>query len=339
MKHPDDNSRTVLIHSPNWLGDVIMALPAFRAWRDANSNAKVFILAKKSVAGLWKYVRDVDGVIILTKEKGATSAAVAAIREAKCTEAILLPQSFRSAWIVWRSGISSIRGTSGQFRSFMISDKVSIYDLDKAHQVREYLRIMGLDDSVSPLSPADAIDTSKLPPVPNLGISPENAVIILPGAARGDSKRWPAENFADAAISVMSTHAELQTIVCGTPDEAPACNAVSNAIAAKFPERVSNICGKTSLAELAAIIAKARAVCCNDSGGMHLSTAMGTPVVAIFGITDPSKTGPLGKSKVVAAKGFKVSRAIPRTSPTATLALISVKPEEVIQALEEFLTK
>lgn len=335
-KH-EKTTRSILIHSPNWLGDVIMCFPAFRAWRTANPDARVYILAKKSVAGLWSYVRDIDGVISFSKEKAAMRAASQAIRAAGCKEAILLPHSFRSAWIVWRGGVSEIRGTTGQFRSFMITDPVSIEDLENEHQAFEYRRIMGLDDTVELPAPSAAVDLSRFPSVPEFASAPAKPLIILPGAARGNSKRWPAEYFASAALTLMERHAELPVIVCGTPDEANACSDVATAIAAKYPERVVNACGKTKLPELAALIAKASAVCCNDSGGMHLSTAIGTPVVAVFGITDPSKTGPLGVSRVVAAKGYKVSRAIPRESPTATEALASVKPEAVISALEDFL--
>lgn len=335
---PKEVFRSVLIHSPNWLGDVIMCFPAFRAWRTANPDAKVYVLAKKSVAGLWSYVRDVDGVIAFSKEKGSMRAASKAIREAECKEAILLPHSFRSAWIVWRGGASEIRGTTGQFRSFMITDAVSIDDLDNMHQAFEYRRIMGLDDTVELPSPSAAVDLSRFPPVPEFASDLTKPLVILPGAARGNSKRWPASSFAATALAVMERHPALPVIVCGTADESAPCEEVAAAIAAKYPARVVNACGKTKLPELAALIAKASAVCCNDSGGMHLSTAIGTPVVAIFGITDSSKTGPLGTSRVVAAKGYKVSRSIPRESQVATEALASVKPETVVQAIEEFLT-
>ena len=91
----------MLIHSPNWLGDVVMALPAFRAWRDRHADEPVHILAKRRVAAIWGFVRDVDSVIVLEEGRDGARAARAAIRAAKCDEAILLPQSFRSAWIVW----------------------------------------------------------------------------------------------------------------------------------------------------------------------------------------------------------------------------------------------
>lgn len=110
-------------------------------------------------------------------------------------------------------------------------------------------------------------------------------------------------------------------------------------IQAKFSDRAENLCGQTNLGELSWILKHSKIVCCNDSGGMHLATAMGVPVVAIFGMTDPQKTGPLGWASVVAAEGVKVSRAIPRESEEAVRALRSVKPERVYSALVELLAK
>ena len=317
----------MLIHSPNWLGDVIMALPAFRAWRDRHGNEPVHILAKRRVAAIWGFVRDVDSVIVLEEGRDGARAAREAIRAAKCDEAILLPQSFRSAWIVWRAGVGNIRGTAGQFRSFMVSDTVSLGGLEEAHQQIEYARILGVEDAELP-PPCAAIDVSRLP-FPDGAGDVLKALVILPGAARGGSKRWPSANFAEIAVKALEAGLMDRVVVCGTPGEAEECEAVADGVSKRFPDAVLNLCGKTGLPELAGLLSRCRAVCCNDSGGMHLATAVGAPVVAVFGLTDPGKTGPLGRSAVVAAEGVKVSRAIPRESEAATRALASVLPDRV----------
>jgi heptosyltransferase-2 len=321
----------MLIHSPNWLGDVIMALPAFRAWRDRHADEPVHILAKRRVAAIWGFVRDVDSVIVLEDGRDGARAAREAIRAAKCDGAILLPQSFRSAWIVWRAGVGNIRGTAGQFRSFMVSDTVSLDGLEEAHQQIEYARILGVEDAELP-PPCAAIDISRLP-FPDGAGDVSKALVILPGAARGGSKRWPSANFAEVAVKALEAGLMDRVIVCGTPGEAEECAAVTDGGSMHFPDAVLNLCGKTKLPELAGLLSRCRAVCCNDSGGMHLATAVGAPVIAVFGLTDPAKTGPLGRSAVVAAEGVKVSRSIPRESEAAIRALASVSPERVFDAL------
>ena len=326
----------MLIHSPNWLGDVVMALPAFRAWRDRNPAARVFVLARKSVAAIWDFVRDVDGVIRVAKDHASEREARDAIRAAGCGEAILLPQSFRSAWIVWRAGVGPIRGTAGQFRSFMVSDTVSLDGLDNAHQSLEYARIFGLgeDDALPP--PSAAIDMARLP-FPACASETSTALIVLPGAARGGSKRWPSAFFAETAAKALEAGLATRVLVCGTPGEAAECAAVADTLAMRFPGAIANLCGKTGLAELAGLLSRCRAVLSNDSGGMHLATAVGAPVIAVFGLTDPVKTGPLGRSAIVAAEGVRPSRAIPRESEAATRALASVTPGRVFAALEKLL--
>lgn len=326
--------KTVLVHSPNWLGDVVMALPAWRKWRDAHRDCRVFVLAKKSVAGIWAFARDVDGVVTLAPGGEGMRTAVRELRELKCDEAIVLPHSFRAAYLVWRGGAGGIRGTAGQFRFPFVTDRVSISDLADAHQQLEYARLFGVEGDLP--SPAAAIDPVKLPTF-ECGVPLGESLVILPGAARGGSKRWPWEHFSAVAGCALGAGVVRHVLVCGTPGEAAECAAVAEAVAAGKAGAVTNLCGKTRLGELAFVLSKCRAVCSNDSGGMHLATAMGAPVVAVFGLTDPAKTGPLGRSAVVAAEGVKVSRAIPRESAAATRALLSVKPERVFKALQEVL--
>ena len=226
----------MLIHSPNWLGDVVMALPAFRAWRDRHADEPVHILAKRRVAAIWGFVRDVDSVIVLEEGRDGARAAREAIRAAKCDEAILLPQSFRSAWIVWRAGVGNIRGTAGQFRSFMVSDTVSLDGLEEAHQQIEYARLLGVEDAELP-PPCAAIDVSRLP-FPDGAGDVSKSLVILPGAARGDSKRWPSANFAEVAVKALDSGVVGRLVVCGTPGEAAECEAVADGVAKRFPDAV-----------------------------------------------------------------------------------------------------
>ena len=95
-----------------------------------------------------------------------------------------------------------------------------------------------------------------------------------------------------------------------------------------------NLAGRTGLPELAAVLAQCRMALSNDSGGMHLASAVGTKVVAVFGLTDPTRTGPLGEGhRVLAARGVPHHRDIPRDSRAARDALESIQPDRVIEAV------
>ncbi len=308
-----------------------MAFPGFTAWCEANPDSTVSILAKKSVAGIWDFCSGLEEVISYTTDKQSQKETVAYIRSKKYDEVIMLPHTFRIACLMWRSRIPVRRGTLGQFRNWFITDAVKIKDLAKAHQGYEYMSILGVQKPNIP-SPSSAIDFAKINKIPTC-VDSSDSIVVLPAAARGDSKQWPTTYFAEAVKIALDKNPDLNVLVCGTPTESEVCAEVTNLIGGK----AQDISGKTKLPELAAIMSKARLVCCNDSGGMHLATAMGVPVVAIFGITDPKKTGPLGTSRVVAADGVKVSRAIPRTSPVATKALRSITPQRVASSILDVL--
>jgi heptosyltransferase-2 len=326
----------LLLFSPNWLGDVVMALPAFQKWCSDNPDAEITVLAKPGVAPLWDFVEGVKTVITLHTGENGMRRTIDELTDLNPDTALLLPHTFRAAWLAWRAGIAHRRGTAGQLRGWMVNDKVGLKGLEKQHQQFEIARLFGLAHDVAlpapRLVPPDALQREMLA---RLGQENRPLLAILPGAARGESKRWPAENFAASVQAALRRHPEMLCLVCGTNDEAAACRVVSEALG----DRAINLAGKTKLSELAALLGLCRVVCCNDSGGMHLAAAVGAPVVAIFGLTDPLKTGPLGNSWVVAPKGVKASRRIARDSLKARRALRSIGTEVVSDALLEALAR
>lgn len=335
MDAPFSNAQHLLLFSPNWLGDVVMALPSFQQWRAAYPDRRVTVLAKPGVAALWDMVDGVGRIVVLRPGRDGQREAMRTLRTLDCDAALLMPHSFRAGWIAWRAKVPVRRGTAGQCRGWMINDPVSLADFQHQHQQYEGFHLFGLVPDTPPCAPRLTIPAKSAREVAELAqLDPAcRYVALLPGAARGDSKRWPAESFAAAARMVSGRLPELRFLVCGTPAEAQVCAAVT----AMIGPAAADLAGRTRLPGLAALLAQCAAVCSNDSGGMHLATAVDVPVVAVFGLTDPSRTGPLGRARVIAPAGVKVSRAIPRHSPEATRALASIAPERVAEALLEVL--
>ncbi|MDD5707404.1 MAG: lipopolysaccharide heptosyltransferase II [Kiritimatiellae bacterium] len=326
----------LILVSPNWLGDVILALPAFEAWRCAAPAARVTVVAKPSVAPVWRLCAGVDALVILPPGLPGTERAIRRVRECRGDAALLLPNSFRAAWIAWRARVPRRRGTDGQLRGWMLTERVALADLTKRHQALENFRLFDLNmPSVAPAPRLTVPAEESARAAAKAGLRKDMFyVALLPGAARGESKRWPAEHFATAALRVADAFPTLRYVVCGTAAEAPICRAV----AAALGERATDLSGRTTLPELAALLSQCRAVCCNDSGGMHLAAATGVPVIAVFGLTDPAKTGPLGSHcTVIAPSGIRPARDIPRRSAEALRALASIPAERVTEALMEVL--
>ena len=114
-------------------------------------------------------------------------------------------------------------------------------------------------------------------------------IAICPGAEYGSAKRWPLERYRSVMELVSKKH-DLTWVVVGTAKEAD----LGETLAKNFPGKVENLCGKTSLSELIGELKSSTLLLTNDTGTMHLADLLGVPVVAIFGSTEPSLTGPTG---------------------------------------------
>ena len=158
---------------------------------------------------------------------------------------------------------------------------------------------------------------------------------LLPGAARGPSKQWPPDHFI-AVGRQLAARPGCRIVVFGARDEASLCRAVAEGIG---PAAIT-LGGETTLSELAALLGLCRVVVANDSGGMHLAAAAGARVVAVYGLTDPAKTGPIGHGhRIVCAEGRPRSRDIRRNSREAKDALASIRPDRVLEAVMELLER
>lgn len=320
----------VLVISPNWLGDAVMAMPAVKQLELASpAGTRIVILAKRAVAGLWRMHTSVSEVVELAGGNKATFAMARMLKKRGFKQVYIFPNSFRSALIPFLARIPRRRGTVIHARALMVNDGVRFdKGFDNKHQAIEYLKLVNapLDSDLS--NTGFAPEAAELPEEFASKVSSSTCVAIIPGAARGDSKRWPF--YAEAAKLMLTKNPELKFFICGSPNEAPLCEQVANDIGA---DSATSLAGKTNLAQFATVLRKVKLVLCNDSGGMHLASASGTPVVAMYGLTSPVKTGPLGSNAIVIQpKGVKGARAISRDSAEAIAALRSISAEQVAEA-------
>ena len=143
---------------------------------------------------------------------------------------------------------------------------------------------------------------------------------------------WPLDHFEKLARMLLNK-TELNLIFAGGAGDAPACEELVKTLG----DRALSVAGKSSLQEWAALLKNANLAVANDSGGMHLAGAVGVPVVGIYGITDPDKTGPLARRFKVLQNSTVKSRDISRNSDLATEALASITPNQVFRAVKELL--
>jgi lipopolysaccharide heptosyltransferase II len=157
------------------------------------------------------------------------------------------------------------------------------------------------------------------------------SVVLHPGA-RWASKLWPAASWARLAAGLQARG--FQVALTGSRSDQP----LVTEITAKTPAPVLNLAGRTSLAELAAILRRARLAVTTDTGTMHLAAALATPVVALFGPTAPWRTGPFGAGHQVLRRELACSPCFKRQCPELK-CLNDLSPEMVEAACEKILSR
>jgi len=339
-----------LVVGVNWLGDALMSMPALQALRARVPAAQITLLTKPQLLPLWRMHAVPDALLPLESGWRGTWRTVAAVRAGGFETAWILPNSYRAALIPWLAGVPERRGFPGQpGRTRLLTTPVKLgagsAQPQQVHQVMEYACLLATDSpgrhNLPALDPA-ALQQSW----PRLTIPAEAAataqqhfrglarplIALLPGAARGPSKRWPAPHFA-ALGRLLQDRLGATMLLLGTAGEAALCAELAQTIGGA----ARNLAGQTSLPELAAVLQVSDLVIGNDSGGIHLAAAVGTPVVGLFGITDPARTGPLGPRVKILQRSPGGARDVPRVSRPARDSLAALLPAEVLAVVMDLL--
>lgn len=329
-KAPTPIGERVLVCGVNWIGDTVISLPALQAYRRLHPGSHISLLVKPGLVPLWKMHAAPNEILILEEGLAGTLRTVRRVRAGQFRKAVVLPHSFRSALVPWLAGIPARVGMPGHWRDAMLTDVVVPEERPgRRHQAYEYVDLFCPEEKDKDLDlPRLSIAEDALAAAAQrLSALPSPRVALLPGAARGPSKRWPAERFVRLG-RMLRDQAGCGVVVLGVTSEAALCAEVAEGIG---PEAL-DLAGRTNLAEWIALLKACQLVIANDSGGMHLAAAMGTPVVAIFGITDPAKTGPMGPAcRVIQNSTFR-RRDIGRYSVEARKSLESIEPDQVYGA-------
>ncbi|MFH0878504.1 MAG: lipopolysaccharide heptosyltransferase II [Lentisphaerota bacterium] len=317
----------ILVCGVNWIGDSIMSMPALQAFRRAHLSDQIDLLVKSSVAPLWKIHRTPDHLHVLHEGLAGTLRTAWSLKSRRYEKAYILPRSFRSALVPFLAGIPERIGMPGHSRDFLLTGTViPILQPGRTHQAYEYMDLLfgpgKMHDLPHPEIALNARDLKKARVLVSATARP--LIGLMPGAARGPSKRWPAGHFAQTARRLIQDHG-YDAVVLGGKAEADICRETVKAIGGK----ALNVAGLTTLPESMALLSLLSLLIANDSGGMHMAAAVGTPVVAVYGATDPGITGPLGSHhRIVQSDGAK-SRDIKRNSAAAQKALEAITPEQV----------
>lgn len=290
----------------NWIGDVVMSFPAL-ALAAKQSGEPVDVLTRPALAPLYSLSPAVGRVIALDTRNPFWKLfpELIEIRKRWYDRIVVLPRSFRSAFLAFLCGGRRRRGFTGEGRGIFLSEALPLPAwADTVHESHLHLALAAktAPDTRPPDGPAVlpelnfiATETAAATRM-KFGLNDSlKYTVIAPGAAFGEIKRWPAERFTALGIHLRNRYG-LTIAVSGSPAEA----SLTSGIAASIGAGAVDLAGRTSLSELFDIVSGSRLLACNDSGTMHLGAALNVPLLVPVGPTDMNRTGPMsGRASIV----------------------------------------
>ena len=335
----------ILVRATNWVGDAILSLPALRALRATFPDANISILGRPYVAELYRGQGIADALLpyhssgehfgLRGRERLADE-----LREQRFDAALLLQNAFDAAWLVWRAGIPERIGYARDARAVLLTKAVptpksaeippheQFYYLELLHRagwLKHYIAPTCIKLRVEPQTIENAERTLLLAGARTGSLR----IAIGAGASYGSAKCWPPGRFAEVADR-LHTAFDADIILFGTSAESQ----VSSAIVAGMRHTPIDLTGKTAITELPALLSECHLFIGNDSGAMHVAAAVGLPVVAIFGPTDPAGTAPVTPRCTIVQEKPHCSPCFLRRCPIDHRCMTRITPDAVISAAQ-----
>ncbi|WP_438281073.1 lipopolysaccharide heptosyltransferase II [Pseudomonas alabamensis] len=333
----------ILIIGPSWVGDMVMAQTLFQCLKQQHPECAIDVLAPEWSRPILERMPEVRQALSFPLGHGAlelgTRRRIGKSLAGQYDQAIVLPNSLKSALVPFFAGIPKRTGWRGELRFGLLND---VRTLDKARYPLMIERFMALayapgTELTQPYPrPALRIEpASRDAALAKFGLELDRPVLALcPGAEFGESKRWPAEHYAEVAEALIRLG--WQVWLFGSKKDHPVGESIRERLIPGFREESVNLSGETSLAEAIDLLSCAKAVVSNDSGLMHVAAALARPLVAVYGSTSPGFTPPLAEQVEVVRLGIECSPCFERTCRFGHYnCLRLLEPPAVIAALRQ----
>jgi len=330
----------ILVRGVNWVGDTILTYPAVQQMKTFFPHSHLTILVSSPLVDLWKTFPYVDEIIPFQKKRGIGSFwedfnISQSLKERSFDLAVILPRSFRSAFQIYLARIPIRIGYQDGGRSFFLTRGI--------HRTKEILRSHRVHYFQKLTEPLGKVESS---PAPRMFLREENRrwaeqvlkdldlldgrplIGINPGATYGLAKCWYPGRFGELGKRLRKKW-NASLLLFGKEEE----GSIAKEILKSLEDGGIDLTGKTNLLQLAALLERCHLLVTNDTGTMHVATAVGTPVVAIFGPTDSSVTGPWGDGHVVVREDVPCSPCLKRICPTDHRCMELITVDEVEEAV------
>ncbi len=341
---PSEFHDGILVRSPNWLGDAVMAIPALLQLKTILPDyCGLFVAAPQGIAALYDDLPFIDRVIPLADAHAFPRLPeIRSIRRLQAGIGVLLNNSFRDALSFRFCGIRRLYGASARHRSFLMKRSFEFpprldHTLNKPHQAAKYLaiaRALGAQpwNGIMPEFREHATENTLPQKALNAMKAPGKRLAVAAGAAYGGAKRWNPEGFRAVCEAWIRDGGSI--VMTGSPAEHDGAAEIIRGLPNAF-----NLAGLTSVDELIYLLKRSDACIANDSGVMHLAAACGIPGVTPFGPTDPAATSPLSKRWRIVFGKIGCSPCFRRECPHPPRRCFDgITPEILLNALKEAMT-
>ncbi|MGB0227757.1 MAG: lipopolysaccharide heptosyltransferase II [bacterium] len=322
-----ESSGGILIRTPNWLGDLMMSTAFIHQVMELFPESEVDLVVR---SGFEELPLPCRGRILSFDKKTQTPGSFGKnLRQYEYQKMFILPPSFSSAWMGFRASIPERIGFSGDFRKILLKPaKKHENPPRQIHLVDEYMELLNPLPGTPIRFPRLEVNEDWLEKQLNFlpQSLPERFICFAPGAVYGPAKQWPLESFRELG-EIMTRESDLPVILLGTEADQETAEFIQNQ-----SKGITNLCGKTSLNQLVAILARASLLVSNDSGAMHVMAALQRPQIALFGSSTPRWTAPLNPLAEVIYLDLECSPCFKRQCPFGHLnCLTGISPQQVAE--------
>lgn len=300
-----EHIRRAVVRGVSWVGDAVMTIPALRELRRVLPHAHLTLATRRWAEGIFADADYLDALLIEDQSKGSLRTLLKQRQRWRAERfdlAVILPNSFQSAFVAFAAGVSHRLGYAIDNRGLLLTHPVALPAWRQStHEVYYYLhliaeleRLLTGDEQVSNRAPADAIFVSSSRQanarqfLAARGARLDRPLVALcPGSTNSRAKRWPTDRFA-ALADCLINEANVEVAIIGSAEEKD----VTDAVVSQMNHRPLVLTGHTDLSMSVAVLSLVDLLVSNDTGPAHIAAALGRPTLAVFGPTDPIRTRP-----------------------------------------------
>lgn len=338
------NAKKILVVAPAWVGDMVMSEVLYKLLAN-QASVIIDVLAPKHSGPLAARMPEINRFIELPLGHGdfawqARRRLGLSLRKEQYDQAIVLPNSWKSALIPWFANIPQRSGWVGEFRWGLLNDARRLNKADYPLMIERFAALAYPAHTPLPQNlpwphlQADQQNLKRVLAEHGITLSGKPILGLCPGAEFGPAKRWPEAYFAQVAQQKLAQGWDVWLF--GSPKEKPRAELINSVT----QNGCIDFVGKTALADAIDLMSATTAIISNDSGLMHIAAALGKPLVVMYGSSSPGFTPPLGHFVKILNLDLECSPCFKRECPLGHLnCLKQMHPEMVLSALDEVMNE